>query len=101
MSYIPLDAEIRGQAKAAVDVVAARFGKSGSSLIFIGLNAVPNFDNNSLNYVHTILVMFVVFMTAWIYSTVKLGVEFDDKTRDDGVVGKSEKKKWEDADSKV
>jgi AAA family ATP:ADP antiporter len=81
MSYIPLDAEIRGPAKAAVDVVAARIGRSGSSLIFVALNAVPAFDNNSLNYVHVILVMFVIFMIAWIYSTISLGREFDEKTK--------------------
>jgi ATP/ADP translocase len=105
MAYIPLDAEIRGQAKAAVDVVAARFGKSGSSMIFIALNAISAFDNNSLNYVHIILVMFCIIMSAWIYSTIKLGVQFDAKTRPDEEVdmvgGKGEEeesgmKKWEE-----
>lgn len=75
MAYIPLDDDVRGKAKAAVDVVAARFGKSGSSVIFIALNAA--FNNNSLNYVHIILTLFVCIMSLWIFSTISLGKQFD------------------------
>jgi AAA family ATP:ADP antiporter len=101
MSYIPLDADIRGQAKAAVDVVAARFGKSGASLIFIGLNAIPAFDYDSLKYVHIILGMFSMIMIAWIYSSIKLGAQFDAKTgtheRDSYEIEKTGiEKKWVD-----
>lgn len=37
MAYIPLDDETKIKGKAAVDVVASRFGKSGSSWVQIGL----------------------------------------------------------------
>jgi AAA family ATP:ADP antiporter len=77
MSYIPLDPEMRGNAKAAVDVVGARFGKSGASALFILLNAVPAFNNNSLNYVHTILGLFALSVGAWMFSTISLGRQFD------------------------
>merc|ERR1712119_261625 len=33
MSYIPLDAESKSKGKAAIDVVAARLGKSGGGLV--------------------------------------------------------------------
>lgn len=48
-----------------------------ASLIFISLNAIPAFNNNSLNYVHLILGMFVLVMSAWVFSTISLGKQFD------------------------
>jgi AAA family ATP:ADP antiporter len=82
MAYIPLDADMRGPAKAAVDVVGARFGKSGASALFILLNLVPSFNNNSLNYVHTILALFALSVGSWIYSTISLGRQFDSMNKE-------------------
>lgn len=89
MAYIPLDPEIRGKAKAAVDVVGARFGKSGASAIFLFLN--PFFSNNSLNYVHTILGIFVLSVLAWIYCTISLGKAFNAKNEENREREKQEK----------
>ncbi|EPZ36557.1 ADP/ATP carrier protein [Rozella allomycis CSF55] len=75
MAYIPLDDEVRGKSKAAVDVVAARFGKSGASGIFVLFNTIIN--PNSLNYVYIILILFIIVFLSWMSSTVMLGREFN------------------------
>ena len=77
--FFPLDLEERGRAKAAVDVIGARIGKSGSSLIQIILLACFSNDIQSLK---AISVMFVLVMILWIYCTIKTGTIYAQKDKE-------------------
>ncbi|MDR3670635.1 MAG: Npt1/Npt2 family nucleotide transporter [Holophaga sp.] len=70
MAYIPLDPESKVKGKAAIDVVGARLGKAGGSLIqqlliglFHSLRAVPG----------QIAVILLVVIGAWIWAAQRLG----------------------------
>lgn len=76
MAYIPLDDELKSKGKAAVDVVGARFGKSGGAIIqqvMLSLVVGSTLETFTIE----IFVMFLVMMVLWIYSVVNLGKEFD------------------------
>lgn len=74
MAYIPLDDESKMRGKAAVDVVANRFGKSGGAFIQIVLLAMFG----SLSAVIPILaIVFTVVIIWWIWSVFALSKEFD------------------------
>lgn len=74
MAYIPLDDEAKMKGKAAVDVVANRFGKSGGGFIQVVLYAVLGSIGASVPY---LAVLFVIVIIAWIYGASALSVEFD------------------------
>jgi len=70
MTYIPLDPESKVKGKAAIDVVGARLGKAGGSLIqqlligvFHSLRAVPGL----------IAVILLVVISGWIWAAQRLG----------------------------
>jgi AAA family ATP:ADP antiporter len=73
MAYIPLDPEVKTKGKAAIDVVGARLGKSGGSLIQQGLLAVFGSLAAITPYVAALL---FIIIGAWIWATRTLGKEF-------------------------
>lgn len=76
MAYIPLDDELKVKGKAAVDVVGARLGKSGGSIIQIGLLSFGTLATIT-PYIGLIL-LFVI--AAWIVAAKALGIQFNKLT---------------------
>jgi AAA family ATP:ADP antiporter len=78
MAYIPLDHESKVKGKAAIDVVGARFGKAGGSLLQQALIGVYG----SLRAVTgQIAVLLFLIIGLWIWADVRLGREFARLTR--------------------
>ena len=73
MAYIPLDQESKVKGKAAIDVVGARLGKSGGSLVQQGLIITCGSLAAITPYVAGIL-FFIIF--AWLYAAGSLGKRF-------------------------
>ncbi len=73
MAYIPLDQESKVKGKAAIDVVGARFGKSGGAFINQGLIMGLGGIAFITPYVAGIL-FFIIF--AWIYAAKALSKRF-------------------------
>lgn len=74
MSYIPLDDESKMRGKAAIDVVANRFGKSGGGYIQIILFALIGPLSVIVPYLAAI---FTVFIIIWMVAVFALSKKFD------------------------
>jgi len=74
MSYIPLDDESKMRGKAAIDVVANRFGKSGGGYIQIVLLALLGSLSEIVPY---LAVIFLFFIVIWVVAVLGLSKKFD------------------------
>jgi AAA family ATP:ADP antiporter len=74
MAYIPLDQEAKVKGKAAIDVVGARLGKSGGSLVQQGLLVLAGGSMANITPYVAGLLFIIIF--AWIWATRTLGREF-------------------------
>lgn len=77
MAYIPLDDESKVKGKAAVDVVGARLGKSGGSVIQLSLLAFGTLATIT-PYIGVIL---MVIIAVWIVAVKALNKQFLDLTK--------------------
>lgn len=75
MAFIPLDQESKVKGKAAIDVVAARLGKSGSAWIQLGLIEIAG-TGSVLSITHYLFPFIAFTMFYWIYSVRSLNTQF-------------------------
>lgn len=81
MAYIPLDEEVKIKGKAAVDVVGARFGKTGGSLTFFALQTL--FPQLSLQQIAPVLfVIFIAVLWMWVRSLRILKSSLQEDSKD-------------------
>lgn len=75
MAYIPLDSEVKLKGKAAIDVVGARLGKSGGSIVQQGLLIIFNASSIVLlaPYIGVILLGIIV---AWMFAVKSLNKKY-------------------------
>jgi ATP:ADP antiporter, AAA family len=78
MAFIPLDEEAKVKGKAAIDVVAARFGKSGSSWIQLALMEIVG-TGAVLGIAPFLLPFIIVMVFAWMHSVNALSDCFNEE----------------------
>ena len=75
MTYIPIDDELKSKGKAAVDVIGARFAKSGAaflqSMLFIIFPAATYLTISTL-----LMTLFIVVVMIWIVDVKLLSKEY-------------------------
>jgi AAA family ATP:ADP antiporter len=74
MTYIPLDEESKVRGKAAIDVVANRFGKSGGGYIQIALFALVGPLSAVIPH---LAIIFAGFIGLWIFAVFALSTKFE------------------------
>jgi len=79
MAYIPLDPEVKLKGKAAIDVVGARLGKSGGSLVQMGLFFVMN-TASVIHIAPYIAAILLAVIAAWIVAAKALSRRYADLT---------------------
>lgn len=79
MAYIPLDQEQKVKGKAAIDVVGARFGKSGGSLAQQGLLVFFGTLGAITPYLAVVLIAIIV---VWMIAAKALGKQFVELTHE-------------------
>ncbi len=77
MAYIPLDPEVKLKGKAAIDVVGARLGKSGGSVMQQGFLILFN-AASILQVAPYIAIVLVGIIAAWIVATKALSKRFNE-----------------------
>lgn len=78
MAYIPLDDDMKVKGKAAVDVLAGRFGKSGGALTqFLLLTFVAPASGGLLSVAPQLATVFVIVALLWMVAVVFLGRRVD------------------------
>ena len=75
MAYIPLDSEVKLKGKAAIDVVGARLGKSGGSLVQQGLLILFN-AASIVQVAPYIALILVLVLAGWIVAVRALNRRF-------------------------
>lgn len=78
MTYIPASAHIKSKGKAAIDVVGARWAKSGGALIqslLFSIFPMANYDTIA----PYLMILFIIFMSIWIYDLCILRKEYQKK----------------------
>lgn len=79
MAYIPLDQESKIKGKAAIDVVGARFGKSGGSMIQQGLMF---FLPTAVAMAPFVAIICGLVIVGWMKSSIALGSMYGEKVAD-------------------
>ena len=78
MAYIPLGQEEKTKGKAAIDVLAARIGKSGGALL---QQAIVLFFGNIIDGAPVVVGLFYVVIMAWIIAANSLGNQFEEVSK--------------------
>jgi len=89
MAYIPLDQESKVKGKAAIDVLAARIGKSGGALIQQMIVLVMG---NIINGASVVAAIFFATIAVWIYGVIGLAAMFEEKIKEGKAADKAKGK---------
>jgi ATP:ADP antiporter, AAA family len=89
MSFVPLSEESKHRGKAAIDGVGSRFGKSGGSILQIGM--IGSFGS-IINCVPCIAIIFLIVIGFWVFSIISLGKQFKRLTAKDSLEEKTTSK---------